>query len=303
MREPNRKGIKGVFSISWIPCQSRNNTEEETGGNVSVENLKVLIRGAGELATGVAHRLHRSHFKVCLLETGRPMAVRRGVSFCEAVYEGEKTVEGVTCKLVDTLDNIVDAWQQGRIPLLIDPENNTKAGLKADVEVDAIIAKKNLGTRMTDASLVIALGPGFSAGKDVHIVIETNRGHNLGRIITAGEAEPDTGIPGPIGGFDRERVWHAPLAGVFTTDKKIGDRVIAGEVAGRVGNTPVMTEIAGIIRGLLRNDTRVPEGMKLGDIDPRGDEEYCYTISDKSRTISGGVLEAIMRTCNTESLI
>lgn len=263
-----------------------------------VDSLKVLIRGGGELATGVAHRLQQSHFKVCLLETNHPMAVRRGVSFCEAVYEGEKTVEGVTCKLSNNVDQINDAWQKGLIPLVVDPENKMKDALKPDVEIDAIIAKKNLGTRMTDASLVIGLGPGFSAGKDVHVIIETNRGHNLGRIIVSGEAEPDTGIPGPIGGFARERVWHAPVAGLFITEKKIGDCVAAGDVVALVDGTPVKTEIGGIIRGLLRANTRVPKGMKLGDIDPRGIAEYCYTISDKSRTISGGVLEAIMERFN-----
>ncbi|MDO8578549.1 MAG: selenium-dependent molybdenum cofactor biosynthesis protein YqeB [Dehalococcoidales bacterium] len=263
-----------------------------------VDKLKVLIRGGGELASGVAHRLHQSQFKVCLLETDHPMAVRRGVSFCEAVYEGEKTFEGVTCKLFNTVDQITGAWQRGLIPLVVDPENKTKDVIKPDVEIDAIIAKENLGTRITDAPLVIGLGPGFSAGKDVHMVIETNRGHNLGRIIMRGEAEPDTGIPGAIGGFAKERVWHAPVAGLFTTQKKIGDRVAAGDVVALVDTAPVKTEIGGMIRGLLRNNTRVQKGMKLGDIDPRGIEEYCYTISDKSRTISGGVLEAIMTRYN-----
>ncbi len=263
-----------------------------------VDNLKVLIRGGGELASGVAHRLHQSHFKVCLIETDHPQAVRRGVSFCEAVYEGEKTLEGVTCKLLNRVDKITDAWQKGVIPLVVDPENKTKDVINPDVEIDAIIAKENLGTRITDAPLVIGLGPGFSAGKDVHVVIETNRGHNLGRIIMRGEAESDTGIPGAIGGFAKERVWHAPVAGLFTTQKKIGDRVAAGDVVALVDTTPVKTEIGGMIRGLLRNNTRVRKGMKLGDIDPRGIEEYCYTISDKSRTISGGVLQAIMTRYN-----
>jgi xanthine dehydrogenase accessory factor len=267
-----------------------------------VDTLKVLIRGGGELATGVAHRLHQSHFKVCLIETGHPQAVRRGVSFCEAVYDGEKTVEGVTCTFARTVDAINEAWQQNLIPLVVDPENKTKDVLKPEVEIDAIIAKKNLGTRITDAPLVIGLGPGFSAGKDVHVIIETNRGHNLGRIIVHGEAEPDTGIPGPIGGFARERVWHAPVAGLFTTEKKIGDRVAAGDVVALVDNTPVKTEIGGMIRGLLRTNTQVPKGMKLGDIDPRGIAEYCYTISDKSRTISGGVLEAIMARFNGNAI-
>jgi xanthine dehydrogenase accessory factor len=268
---------------------------------VSANGLIVLIRGGGELATGVAHRLHQSNFKVCLLETNRPMAVRRGVSFCEAVYEDEKTVEGVTCKLSNSVDEINDAWQKGLIPLVIDPENKTKEVIRPDVEIDAIIAKKNLGTRLTDAPLVIGLGPGFSGGKDVHVVIETNRGHNLGRIIVSGEAEPDTGVPGLIGGFTGERVWHAPVTGIFTTEKKIGDRVAAGDIVALVDTTPVIAEIDGMVRGLLRTNTKVPKGMKLGDIDPRGTPDYCYTISDKSRTISGGVLEAIMAQFNSNS--
>ena len=266
-----------------------------------LNKLTVLIRGAGELATGVAHRLHQSQFRVCLLDTSHPMAVRRGVSFCEAVYEREKTVEGVTCRLFDSVAEINGAWQKGMIPLVIDPENKTKDFLKPDVEIDAIIAKRNVGTKITDAPLVIGLGPGFSAGKDVHVIIETNRGHNLGRIITNGEAEPDTGRPGPIGGYDRERVWHAPVAGLFTTTKKIGETVAAGESVALVDSTQVKTEIAGMIRGLLRSNTPVPKGMKLGDIDPRGVLDYCYTISDKSRTISGGVLEAIMNRYNGNS--
>jgi xanthine dehydrogenase accessory factor len=276
----------------------RNDNRRENGGDMAVDNLKVIIRGAGELATGVAYRLHRSHFKVCLLETDHPLAVRRGVSFCEAVYEGEKTVELETCKLIDTVDKVAGLWQKGQIPLLVDPENSAKEILKPDVVIDAIIAKKNIGTKITDAPLVIGLGPGFTAERDVHVIIETNRGHNLGRIITKGEAEPNTGRPGPIGGFDRERVWHSPIAGVFTTEKKIGETVAAGEIVAYVDRTPVITEISGMIRGLLRTNTKVPQGMKLGDIDPRNVLDYCYTISDKSRTISGGVLEAIVNKFN-----
>ena len=265
---------------------------------MSVKELKVLIRGGGELASGVAHRLHQSRFRVCLTEAPHPLAVRRGVAFCEAVYDGEKVIEGVTARLIASPDKVKTTWQDGVIPLLIDPENKARNIIKPDVLIDAIIAKKNLGTRITDAPLVIALGPGFTAGKDAHVVIETNRGHNLGRIIRHGEAEPNTGRPGAIGGFDRERVWHAPAGGLFTTQKKIGDHVTAGETVAFIGEVPVNTEIGGIIRGLLRDKTEVPKGMKLGDIDPRGITEYCYTISDKSRTISGGVLEAILNHFN-----
>ncbi len=265
---------------------------------MSVDGLKVLIRGGGEMASGVAHRLHQSHFKVCLTETSHPQAVRRGVAFCEAVYDGEKKIEGVTARLVSSPHQVSKAWQEGVIPLLVDPENKVRDVIKPDVLIDAIIAKKNLGTKTADAPMVIGLGPGFFAGKDVHVVIETNRGHNLGRTIRHGEAEPDTGVPGAIAGFARERVWHAHAAGHFSTQKEIGDMVAANEVIAFIDETPIKTEIGGVIRGLLRDGAEVYKGMKLGDIDPRRIKEYCYTISDKSRTISGGVLEAIMARFN-----
>jgi xanthine dehydrogenase accessory factor len=261
---------------------------------VVIDNLTVLIKGAGELATGVAHRLSKCHFKVCLTEIHQPQAVRRGVAFSEAVYQGEKEVEGVIAKLISTPDEIMPVWQEGKLPLLIDPEARVKDILKPDVLVDAIIAKKNLGTKISDAPLVIGLGIGFRAGKDVHAVIETNRGHNLGRVILQGEAEPNTGIPGNIAGISAERVFRAPGPGLFLSRKKIGDYVEADEVIALVGGVPIKALIGGIIRGLLRDGAEVHQGMKVGDVDPRRIEGFCYTISDKSRTIAGGVLEAIL---------
>ncbi|MBI4186311.1 MAG: EF2563 family selenium-dependent molybdenum hydroxylase system protein [Chloroflexi bacterium] len=260
--------------------------------------MVVLIRGAGELASGVAHRLARSHFKVCLTEIPYPQAVRRETSFCEAVYDGEKEVEGVVARLVQSPDEIPAVWQEGKVPLLIDPEARVKNVLKPDVLLDAIIAKKNLGTRITDAPLVIGLGPGFQAGKDVHLVVETNRGHNLGRVISEGEAEANTGVPGEIAGVTAERVLHAPKAGKLSTSWRIGDHVEAGEAIGRVDGSPVVTLVGGVIRGLLRDGAEVHRGMKMGDVDPRGIEEYCYTVSDKARAIAGGVLEAILSRLN-----
>jgi len=261
---------------------------------MSLDKLEVLIKGGGELASGVAHRLSQCHFRVCITEIPQPQAVRRGVAFCEAVYEGEKEVEGVVAKLISSPDEVFQAWQEGKLPLLVDPEAKVKDILKPDVLVDAIIAKKNLGTKISDASLVIGLGIGFQAGKDAHIVIETNRGHNLGRVILQGEAEPDTGIPGEIAGVSAERVFRAPKAGRLATNKKIGDHVPAGEVVAFVDGAPVKALVGGVIRGLLRDGTQVYKGMKAGDVDPRGIKEYCYTISDKARTIAGGVLEAIL---------
>jgi xanthine dehydrogenase accessory factor len=259
-----------------------------------VKNLKVLIRGGGELATAMACRLADSHFKVIMTEVSKPQAVRRNVSFCEAVYEGTKTVEGKTARLVSSAGETRVAWKAGQLALIVDPDVTILSDIKPDIEIDAIIAKKNLGTRITDAELVMGLGIGFEAGKDVHVVIETNRGHNLGRVIREGIAEADTGNPGNIGGYTTERVMRAPSDGTFKTVKKIGDMVKAGDIVAYVGKEPVKAAIPGIVRGLLRDGTPVTKGLKAGDVDPRGNKEYCFTISDKGRTISGGVLEAIM---------
>jgi len=260
-----------------------------------LEELTVLIRGAGEMASGVAHRLHRSHFKICMLEIPSPLAVRREVSFCEAVYEGEKEIEGVRAKLIPTPNEISPIWKEDKIPLLVDPDGKEARRFSAfDVLIDAIIAKKNLGTQIKDAPLVIGLGPGFTAGKDVHNVIETNRGHQLGKVILNGTAAVDTGIPGEIGGVTVERVLRTMKKGVFHPHKSIGDRVNKGAVVAVVDDFPVMAQVSGVVRGLLRDGAGVKKGMKVGDIDPRGKREHCFTISEKARAIAGGVLEAIL---------
>ncbi|MGQ9645614.1 MAG: selenium-dependent molybdenum cofactor biosynthesis protein YqeB [Thermodesulfobacteriota bacterium] len=271
------------------------------GGDRSIRSEKnlnehvILIRGAGEMASGVAHRLHRCHFKVCMLEIPRPLAVRREVSFCEAIYEGEKEVEGVVAMFVSKAEEIPSVWKEGAIPLLVDPEGKkTRSFLQPDIVVDAIMAKKNLGTQLSDAPLVVGLGPGFTAGKDVHMVIETNRGHNLGRVIWSGSAEPDTGIPGEIGGYTVERVLRTMKKGIFHPQRSIGDRVNKGTVIAVVDDFPVIAKISGVLRGLIREGVEVKKGMKVGDIDPRGKKEYCFSISEKARAIGGGVLEAIL---------
>ena len=267
----------------------------QTKSDKGMDEVIVLIRGAGEMASGVAHRLHRSHFNVCMLEIPHPIAVRREVSFCEAIYEGEKEVEGVRSKFISRPEEIHSVWQEEKIPVLVDPDGEkTRRFIKPDVLVDAIVAKKNLGTHIKKAPLVIGLGPGFYAEKDVHIVIETNRGHDLGRLILKGTAEPDTGIPGNIGGYTVERVLRTMKRGVFHPQKGIGDRVNKGLVVAVVDDFPVMAKISGILRGLIREGVEVKKGMKVGDIDPRGKRESCFTISDKARAIGGGVLEAIL---------
>ena len=264
----------------------------------SLSELKVLIKGAGEMASGIAWRLFRSHFRVCMTELERPIAVRRWVSFCEAIYDGSQDVEGVEGILVDSVDRIQWAWQQNKIPVVIDPKCSVKESLRPHCLVDSILAKRNIGTHIGDADIVIALGPGFVAGVDAHMVIETNRGHRLGRILTDGEAEPNTGIPGEIGGYTWQRVLRAPAKGIFVAKRDIGECVAKGEVVGSVNRSPVLAEIEGVIRGLIRSDTPVSKGLKLGDIDPRGERAYCSTISDKALAIGGAVLEGILRHFN-----
>ena len=257
--------------------------------------LVVLIRGAGEMASGVAHRLHQSHFKLCMIEIPHPLAVRREVTFSEAIYEGEKEIEGIRAKLISKLEEVELTWEQGAIPILIDPDAKIARNiLKPDVLVDAIMAKKNLGTQVNDAPLVIGLGPGFTAEKDVDVVIETNRGNNLGKMILKGTAEPDTGIPGEIGGYTIERLLRTMKKGVFHPQRSIGERVNKGAVVAVVEDFPVIAKISGVVRGLLRDGVEVKKGMKVGDIDPRGKREVCFMISDKARAIGGGVLEAIL---------
>ncbi len=322
----------------------------QSNNQIIKNNLLIICRGAGDLATGIIHRLHRAGHRVIALETDYPAAIRRQVSFCEAVYDGSAAVEGVTARLIPALNNTeiateadaeTDAeigteidtetysglndtpaahtasekWSRsaieavleaGEVPLLIDPTGESIALLKPDVVVDAIIAKRNLGTTIDMAPLVIGVGPGFTAGNDVHLVIESMRGHNLARIITDGMAQPNTGVPGNIAGFTSERVIHAPAAGYIHDVRKIGDIVQKGDEIARIypdkGSydnalseyVPVNATITGIIRGLIREGYYFKKGFKIADIDPRESElTNCFTISDKARSIAGSVLEAV----------
>jgi xanthine dehydrogenase accessory factor len=261
-----------------------------------LQEIIIGIKGAGEIASAVAWRLYMANIrKVYMLECSQPLAVRRKVSFCEAVYEGTYEVEHVKAVFCYNIDDIKGCWQNGAIAVATDPSWRILEQLPVNVVVDAILAKKNLGTTMDEAQLVIGLGPGFSAGQDVHMVIETKRGHDLGRIITSGAATPNTGIPGSINGHTETRVLRAPAGGRFRSKMEIGAFVSKGDVVGRVDNRPVKAGINGIIRGLIRPRSNVRAGMKIGDIDPRQEMDYCYTISDKARAISGSVLEAVLR--------
>lgn len=261
-------------------------------------SLTILIKGGGEIASAVAHKLARAHFQVCLTEITQPIAVSRGVSFCEAVYDGAKEVEGVVAKRVTASEEITATWQESKLPILIDPESRIKDWLCPDVIIDAIMAKKNVNTNIGDAPLVIGLGPGFYAGKDVHLVVETNNTENLGRVIQSGKAEPDTGTPLDVGGFTEQRVLFSPAQGTFRSMHKLGDLVSAGDTIGRVGGEPVRAKINGVLRALLRDGLDVSEKTKLGEVDPRGSQELCYTIRPRMRAIAGGVLEAILMKVN-----
>jgi xanthine dehydrogenase accessory factor len=261
---------------------------------MSLNNLCVMIRGGGEMASGVAHRLFRAHLKVVMTEIPRPLCVRRTVSFCEALFDEAQEVEGVTARRVASPKECSAVWEEGMIPLLIDPEGKSRDALKPSVIVDAILAKKNIGTHTGDAQLVIGLGPGFWAGKDVDVVIETNRGHDLGRVIYDGQAESDTGVPGTIAGVGTQRVLRAPRDGAFRPVKGIGEMVAEGQTVAWVEDESVTASISGVLRGLLREGTTVQKGLKAGDVDPRAKRENCFTISDKARAIGGGVLEAVL---------
>ena len=261
-----------------------------------MSSLKVLVRGGGDLASGVAWRLHQSGFKVVITEVPQPLAVRRKVAFCEAVYDGQSVVEGVKAILVKGPGEVDKIWDHRFIPVLIDPGAECLHLIKPEVVVDAILAKKNLGTSAKDAPLVIALGPGFEAGKDSHFVVETNRGHNLGRLLTSGSAQPDTGVPGPVQGITSDRVLRAPASGPWRNVMDIGDMVRKGDLIGTVQDKAVYAKIDGVLRGLIRPGITVSEGLKMGDIDPRGERDFCFTISEKAFAIAGGVLEGILRT-------
>jgi xanthine dehydrogenase accessory factor len=265
----------------------------------NLREITIVIKGAGEMASAVAWRLYMANFKkILMLDVATPLAVRRRVSFCEALHDGSQTVEGVKAIMAGAIGGIHTAWEQGRIAVAADPKWLLLQQVRPEVVVDAILAKKNLGTRMTDAELVIGLGPGFTAGQDVHMVIETNRGHDLGRILTTGSAQANTGVPGAIAGYARERVLRSPAAGYFQTTRSIGDLVKTEEIIGTVAGQKVTSRIDGVLRGLIRSETKVTRGLKIGDVDPRGQKQFCHTISEKARAIGGSVLEAVLRVYN-----
>lgn len=254
----------------------------------------VVVRGGGDLASGIVHRLYKSGFKIVVLEIEKPMCIRRTVSFSEAIYSGEVEVEGIKGKLARSIDEIWDIIEGGSVPVYIDPNGESIDILGPLAVVDAIIAKVNLGTNRGMAPITIGVGPGFEAGVDVDLVIESKRGHNLGKVIYRGSASPNTGIPGTTLGYREERVLRAPTNGILKSNYSIGDKVNKGDIICYVGGMEVVAEIGGILRGILKEGLYATNGLKIGDIDPRGEIENTFTISDKARAIGGGVLEAIL---------
>lgn len=270
----------------------------------------IVVRGAGDLATGTIHRLKKAGFRLLVLEAEHPAAIRRQVALSEAVYAGSARVEDVEAVRMDVdlaekknrkelLEQEMERiWKKDGVPVLVDPAGLSIAALRPAVVVDAILVKKNLGTTKEMAPLVIALGPGFTAGEDVDVVIETKRGHNLGRVIRSGSAVPNTGIPGIIGGYGKERVMHAQAEGILRNVASIGDiveaRAVIAEIETEKGTVPVEASLSGLLRGLIRDGYPVTKGFKIADIDPRKEElQNCFTISDKARCIAGSVLEVI----------
>ena len=253
--------------------------------------MMILIKGAGDLATGIAYRLKKSGFDIVMTEIDKPTTVRRTVAFSQAVFDNEIVIEGIK---VNNINEIYKEINQGNIPIIIDEKAEIIKELRPDVVVDAIIAKKNLGTNIKDAPIVIGVGPGFEAKVDCHLVVETKRGHYLGKVIEEGSAIPNTGVPGNIGGYTKERIIRASSNGKIKPVVSIGDFVKKGDVVAYVDGVEVLAQIDGIVRGMLQEGIEVFKGMKSGDIDPRCEKDHCFTISDKARSIGGGVLEAIM---------
>ena len=263
--------------------------------------MLVIIRGAGDLATGIALRLKRAHISVIMTDIPAPTAIRRTVAFSQAIVLGETKVEDVTARRVETPEAAMALLQENVVPVLADPEGICIPVLKPDVVVDAILAKRNLGTTMDMAPIVVGVGPGFTVGVDCHAVVETMRGHTLGRAYYEGSALPNTAVPGLVGGFAGERVLRAPCDGEFRGVATIGDHVEEGQVVAYAGDVPVVATLTGVLRGLIADGVQVRQGLKCGDVDPRDQSGYCGLVSDKGLAIAGGVLEAILHVGGTFS--
>jgi xanthine dehydrogenase accessory factor len=299
MNSSKFKACHQVIGLGVQDSKTNNDTQKRNHKEqVYLNELKIVIKGAGEMASGIAHRLYMAGLRnILMTEIPEPLSVRRMVSFCEAVFEGDMEVEGVRAEYIQHIEDVRTAWKKHNIAILVDPQWQSVGIFKPHVVVDAVMAKRNLGTRKDEAPLVIGVGPGFTVHDDVHIVVESNRGHSLGRTIYEGAAEPYTGIPGQMMAYTKERVLRAPVAGRVKHVRALGDSVKTGDLILSVDNIPLLASIDGILRGLIR-EISVAKDEKVGDIDPRAKVEYCRTISEKARAIGGGVLEAILHVYN-----
>lgn len=256
----------------------------------------VVVRGGGDLGTGAVFRLRRAGFPVVVLELPAPLAIRRAVAVSSAVDDGRVEVEGMVAERAAESAEATERAASGVVPVLVSEE--LPAVLRPYAVVDARLAKRPLDTRRDQAPVVVALGPGFTAGTDCHAIVETKRGHDLGRVLWEGSAAPDTGVPGTVGGEASRRVIRAPVAGTVAWTSTIGDRVEPGILLGSVGEVPVATEIGGVVRGLIAPGRRVAAGVKIADVDPRAERAACFSISDKALAVGGGVVEAVLTALN-----
>lgn len=258
------------------------------------QKARVLIRGGGDLASGVALRLHHAHYKVVVTEVPQPLCVRRAVSFAEAIYQGTWKIEGVVAEYLTNKDDIRDSVEKGNIPVMIDPQADIRHEFQPMAIIDGRMLKRPSELDWTAAPFVVGLGPGFVVGVDCHAVVETKRGHTLGRVYWEGSALPDTGIPDAVAGYDVQRVIRAPMSGELREGLPIGSLVKAGDQVAIVGDMPVVANFDGALRGMLKDGIHVERGLKIGDLDPRSEREYCFTVSDKALAVAGGVLEAVI---------
>jgi xanthine dehydrogenase accessory factor len=263
-----------------------------------LSELIVLVRGGGEEGSAIAHRLFHSHFRVCITETSSPLEVNRGTCFSEAVYDHIKTIEGVTGeRTLPSVEQIYHVWREGNVPILVDPELSARYLVQPDVLINAMMLKRETSTRKTDAPLVIGVGPGFTAGVDVHMLVETDSRYP-GKVILEGKSTEDVIKPSETGSPADMRIIRATEAGIFMAERSLCDAVQAGDIIGKLGETPLNAPVSGIVRGIVRDETKVLANAKLAEIDPANDKSVCFTIRDTMRSISGGVLEAIMYALN-----
>lgn len=261
---------------------------------MTAANPIILLRGGGDLATGVAARLHRAAFRVLVIELEKPLALRRNVAAAQAIYAGEIDIEDLHAVRVESLPAARRAWEKGDLPVMIDPEGRSLEGLSPQVIVDARMRKQPPEWGIEVAPLVIGLGPGFTVGVDCHAVVETQRGHDLGRVIWSGQAAPDSGVPEQVSGFEADRVLRSPAPGHVHPEVHLGAVVQAGSIVAIVDGSEVRASFNGVLRGLVHENVLVVEGMKIGDLDPRLEIRNAFLISDKSLAIGGGVLEAVL---------